>query len=50
MFLRQWEDCMSQKMLLASIACGLMVLAGVTKLVLLDWQVGLLLIAFAASL
>lgn len=41
---------MSQKVLLTSIACGLMILAGVIKLVLLDWQVGLLLIGFAVTL
>jgi hypothetical protein len=41
---------MSQRMLLAAIGCSLMIIAGVVKLVLRDWQVGLLLIGFAATL
>lgn len=44
------EDRMSQKLLLASIGCGLMVLAGIIRLILRDWQVGVLLIGFALTL
>jgi hypothetical protein len=37
-------------MLMASIGCSLMMIAGVLKLFLLDWQVGLLLIGLAGTL
>lgn len=41
---------MSQRILFASIGCSLMVIAGIAKLVLRDWQVGLLLVGFAVTL
>lgn len=44
------ERVMSQRMILASISCALLVAAGVVKLVLRDWQVGLLLVGFAMTL
>ena len=41
---------MSHRMLLATIGCSLVVIAGIAKLVLGDWQVGLLLVGFALTL
>ncbi len=41
---------MSRRRLTASIACFMMILAGILKLFLRDWQVGLLLIGFAMLL
>ena len=41
---------MSQRILLASIGCSMMIVAGILKLFWRDWEVGLLLIGFALSL
>jgi len=41
---------MYQRKMLASIGASLMVIAGIVKLVLRDWQVGLLLVGFAMTL
>jgi hypothetical protein len=41
---------MSKRIVLASIGCSLMMIAGVFRLLRFDWAVGLLLIGFAGTL